>query len=289
MRNAPPPNLNAPRTSKMAISSLIMGVCSFVFWILTGLPAVILGVVALVRINRSNGRLTGNGLAIAGICTGGLATFLILPIMIALLLPAVQAAREAARRNVSMNNLKQMMIAEQNALDTGGAFPATGDKTKSQLSWRVRILPFIEEEALYKKFRLDEPWDSENNRALIGQMPQLFESPGVDLPAGKTCYLAVTGPGTAFDDGTKGPTVRDFTDGLSRTVVVVEADPDQAVEWTKPDDWQFDPTKLRHGLGKLRRSGFLAGFADASIAFIHNDESDKAVHAMMTRAGGERN
>src|SRR3990172_9577430 len=97
-----PPVPSAPRTSGMAITSLVLGCSSFMCWIFTGLPAVILGAVALMKINRSGGQLKGEGLAIGGIVTGGVSTFLVLPIMVALLLPAVQAAREAARRNIAM-------------------------------------------------------------------------------------------------------------------------------------------------------------------------------------------
>ena len=288
MSNALPPIPSGPRTSGMAITSLVLGVSSFVLWILTGIPAVVLGTIALVRINRSNGRLKGDGLAIAGIVTGGVTSVMIVPIMIALLLPAVQAAREAAYRQVSINNLHQMSHALQNHLDAKGTFPAAGGGPGSQLSWRVQILPFIEEGTLYSQFHLDEPWDSEHNRALLDKMPEVFKSPGRDLPAGKTSYLAVTGPGTAFGDGTTGAGMRDFRDGLSNTAMIIEADADQAVDWTKPDDWQFNPSDPERGLGKLRRNGFLAAFGDSHIEFVNQQTDPEVVKAIMTRDGGER-
>jgi hypothetical protein len=278
--------MTAPRTSGMAIASLILGCASFMCWIFTGLPAVILGIVSLRQINRSQGQLTGEGLAIGGIVTGGITSFMVVPIMVALLLPAVQAAREAARRNQSLNNIKQILLGQQNYLDTRGTFPAAG--SKSGLSWRVHILPFIEEEALYKQFHLDEPWDSEHNRQLISQMPAVFENPGSEAPPGKTSYLAVTGPGTAFGDGEKGPTPRDISDGLRNTILIVEANPDQAVEWTKPDDWKFDPNNPMQGLGKSRPFGFLAGFGDAHTEFINADTDPEVVKALMTAAGREQ-
>jgi hypothetical protein len=278
----------APQTSGMAITSLVLGITSFFCWIFTGLPAVILGIVALRKINRSQGQLRGDGLAIAGIVTGAISSFVILPVMVALMLPAVQAAREAARRNVSLNNLKQISLALQMHADThNGVFPAAKGEAGSQLSWRVHILPFIEEQALYEQFHLDEPWDSEHNRALIARMPAIFKDPADRLPPGETSYLAVTGPGTAFGDGTTGPALRDFSDGLSSTIMLVEADSDQSVAWTKPDDWQFDPNNPRRGLGSSRPGGFLAILADSSSRFIHNDTDPESVKAMMTRDGGE--
>ena len=140
-----------PRVSRMAITSLVLGVASFVCWLFTGLPALVLGVISLRKIYRSNGQLKGEGLAIGGIVTGGISTFLIAPVMIALLLPAVQAAREAARRNVAMNQLKQQVLAMHAYADTNRVFPTAGGGSApgSRLSWRVQILPMLGEEALY--------------------------------------------------------------------------------------------------------------------------------------------
>jgi hypothetical protein len=274
-----------PQTSGMAISSLVLGICSFFCWILTGLPAVILGIVALRDINRSNGRLKGDGLAIAGIVTGGLSTLMIVPMLIALLLPAVQAAREAARRNMSTNNMKQIGLALALHHDDKRSLPTAGGG--EGLSWRVHMLPYLEEQALYEQFHLDEPWDSPHNRALVARMPSVFKDPNDRLPPGETSYLAVTGPGTAFGQGESGLTFQDFTDGTSKTITVVEADPDQSVIWTKPDDWKFDPNDPTRGLSSARLGGFLALMADAAVRFIQNDTDPETVKAMMTRSDRE--
>ena len=285
-----PPVPSAPRTSGMAISSLVLGISSFLCWIFTGLPAIILGAIALRDIKRSGGQLNGEGMAIAGIVCGSISMLIIIPaILVALLLPAVQAAREAARRSMSTNNTKQISLGMLNHSEARGALPAAGnaDVEGSQLSWRVHILPYLEQQALYEQFHLDEPWDSEHNRALIAQMPAVFKDPNDRLAPGKTAYLAVTGPGTAFGDGATGPQIRDFTDGLSNTIVLVEADPDQAVEWTKPDDWQLDPANPMAGLGRSRPGGFLATFADGSVQFIPAGTDPGTMNAMMTHAGDE--
>jgi len=287
MAGVVPPPARVPATSGMAVASFVLGICSFLCWIFTGLPAVILGILALNRINNSRGQLTGSGLAIAGIATGAISSLMILPLMVALLLPAVQAAREAARRNMSMNNMKQIQLAMLNYQDAHRTFPAAKGGEGSQLSWRVEILPYIEQQALYEQFHLDEPWDSEHNRALISQMPPVFENPSANLPRGMTTYLLVTGPGTAFGDGTTGPTIRDFRDGTVNTIVLVEADADRAVEWTKPEDWQYDPNDPTSGLGALRPFGFLAATADGAVFFINDNTDPETIQAMMTRDGGE--
>jgi hypothetical protein len=275
----------------MAVTSLVLGLLSFFCWIFTGLPAIILGIIALGQIDRSQGRLTGKGMAIAGITTGSISLLMIIPMMVALLLPAVQAAREAARRNVATNNMKVILIALQNYHDTRKAFPpaAAVEGEGAGLSWRVHILPFLDDDSnrLYEQFHLDEPWDSPHNLELAQQMPEVFKDPSGKIAPGKTSYLAVVGPGTAFGDGTKRLSLLTFRDGTSNTVMVVEADPEEAVEWTKPADWQYDPNDPTRGLGNLRPNGFMAGFADAHIEFIENGTPAEEIHAIMTRAGGE--
>ena len=96
------------------------------------------------------------------------------------LLPAVQSSREAARRAQCVNNLKQIALAMHNYHSANNAFPQTRDldeKGKPLLSWRVAILPYIEQQELYNKFKLDEPWDSPHNKALLKEMPPIYRCP----------------------------------------------------------------------------------------------------------------
>ncbi len=191
-------------------------------------------------------------------------------ILVALLLPAVQAAREAARRIHSINNLKQLALAMHNYHDARRRFPdrAIFDKDgKPLLSWRVQILPFIEENNLYKQFHLDEPWDSEHNKKLIPLMPMVYRNPSSPAEQGKTDYLVPTGKGSIFEKQ-RGASIRDIRDGTSNTILVVEADPDRAVTWTKPEDLKYDETDPMAGLGKAHPGGFSAALADGSVRFI---------------------
>jgi type II secretory pathway pseudopilin PulG len=219
-----------------------------------------------------------------------LTSIAIIGVLVALLLPAVQAAREAARRNQSMNNMKQLILGLQNYHDTRKKFPANAiysSDGKPLLSWRVAILPFLEENGLYKQFHLDEPWDSENNRALIAQMPAVFLNPSQDLPPGKTTYLAAVGSDCTFNGTDKGISLRDITDGSSNTIMVVEANKELAVDWTKPDDWQFNANSPKLGLGMAHPGGWLAAFADGHIQFMPNTTDDITLKALFTRNGAE--
>jgi type II secretory pathway pseudopilin PulG len=193
-------------------------------------------------------------------------------ILAALLLPAIQAAREAARRTQSMNNMKQISLAILNYEAAHRTYPprAIFDKQgKPLLSWRVAILPFLEEDNLYRQFRLDEPWDSEHNKKLIAQMPAVYGNPSTPLGlAGQTIYLAPADKDAILGND-KGTRVRDVVDGTSKTILLVEVDADRAVEWTRPDDYEVDPKQPLAGVGHSRTGGvFAAAFADGSVRVI---------------------
>jgi prepilin-type processing-associated H-X9-DG protein len=210
-------------------------------------------------------------------------------VLVALLLPAVQAAREAARRAQCVNNLKQMLLAMHNYHSANNVFPRdiTDNDGKPLLSWRVAILPFLEQGELYNKFKLDEPWDSPHNKELLKEMPALFRCPSRSRPdPATTTYRGFSGQGTMFDTE-KSITFADVTDGTSNTIAVAEAK--DAVPWTKPDDLPFDPQAAPSlfGAGSSHPGGCNCGFADGSVRFIKSSINLQVFKALITRAGGE--
>lgn len=211
-------------------------------------------------------------------------------VLIAMLLPARQAAQEAARRAQCVNNLKQMALAMHNYHAANNTFPAqaiTDKDGKPLLSWRVAILPYLEQQDLYNKFKLDEPWDSEHNKALIKEMPQVFACPTrLNLAPGATVYCGFVGKGALWDEG-KGTSLQNITDGSSNTIALVEAK--DGVQWTKPGDLPFDPEKGKapFGAGSDHPGGFNAAFADGSVRFIKMSIDANVLKALITRAGGE--
>ncbi len=210
-------------------------------------------------------------------------------VLVALLLPAVQAAREAARRAQSINNLKQLGLAMHNYHDVNRRFPARAvfdDDGKPLLSWRVLMLPYLEEQQLFEEFRMDEPWDSEHNRKLIDRMPAAFHNPSSTAEPGKTVYLAPVGEGTLFD-GSKGKSFAEIRDGTSNTIMLLEANDSEAVVWTRPDDWQYDPSRPMAGLGSAHPGGFSAAFADGSVRFLADSLDPEIFKALLTIADGQ--
>jgi hypothetical protein len=201
-------------------------------------------------------------------------------------------ARQNAARRVCINNLKQIGLAMHNYHDAHKTFPPayTADAAgKPLLSWRVLILPFLEQDGLYKEFHLDEPWDSPHNRTLIDRMPVVYRCDGLgDNPpsAGKTSYLTPRGEATIFP-GATATDIKSITDGTSNTVFTVDAPDDRAVTWTKPDDWEIasgiDPKAIlnRH----LGGSSVL--LADGSVRFIKATITAEMLKKLLTRNGGE--
>jgi hypothetical protein len=216
-------------------------------------------------------------------------------IMVGLLLPAVQAAREAARRNSSMNNMKRILLGllnHESARKTLPAHAIYSEDGKPLLSWRVKILPYMDnQEALYKQFRLDEPWDSDHNKALISQMPDLFLDPSSKLTAaeGRTHYLGVKGPGMFFDGTKDGIKFSKIADGTSQTIAILQVNDEKAVPWTKPEDWELNEKSPMTGLVNSMHPGvFVAGFCDGHIQMISENIDVPTFKGMLTIGGGER-
>ena len=214
-----------------------------------------------------------------------LVNYQIIGVLSGLLLPAVQAARESARQMQSSNNLRQIMLALLNYHDANGKFPAQaiaqGDGNPL-LSWRVAILPYLGEQALYDQFHLDEPWDSEHNIALLEQMPEFFRNPSNPPSARMTTYLVPMGKGVGLSS--EGLKMQEITDGTANTLAVLDVDPQFGVPWTKPDDLDIRQNEV---LDWLRAEGSNAGFFDGSVRIIDLEIDTEVLEAMMTRAGGE--
>ena len=206
------------------------------------------------------------------------------------LAPAIASANAAAKRAASANTLKQLALAMHNFAAAFGKLPPSAIYSKdgkALLSWRVKLLPYLDEYDLYKKFHLDEPWDSPNNKPLAALMPKVFQHPG-DPPnaEGKTRYVVAIGKGTVFE-GSHGMAFADITDGTSNTLLIVEVGPDKAVTWTAPDDVAFDPAKPRDGLGKIGEEGFWAAFADGSVHVIQKTVADETLRRLFIRNDGQ--
>jgi hypothetical protein len=185
-------------------------------------------------------------------------------------------------------HLRQIGLALQNDHDVHKQFPdvAIRDRDgKPLLSWRVAILPYLDGgDELYKQFHLNEAWDSEHNRKLIDKMPYEFRSSGAG--AGRTRFLAPVGENVAFKPEKGGLSMKTFTDGTSATILVVEADVDHAVVWTKPEDLVVDLENPKRGITD-GEADFLTVFVDSAPHRFKGSIRPNILRAMFTRNGGE--
>lgn len=186
---------------------------------------------------------------------------------VASVLPSlIASARHEAQLQVSTNNMKQIGIALHNYHDTYGKMPPAilyGPDGKTPHSWRVAILPFLDQAALHREYRFDEPWDSENNKKLLAKIPQTYQDPSEKGKSTNTSYFAVAGPKTIINLGAMGARMADITDGTSNTIMVVDAKKD--VPWTKPEDLAIDTPASLLGYDKDK---FIAGLGDGSVRMI---------------------
>jgi hypothetical protein len=285
---------DAPRdlpagTSGKAVATLVLGILALFCNVLAAVPAVILGMLALRDIKQSRGRIGGHGLAVAGLAIAGGGTLVscVLGAMLGLLLPAVQKVREAAARVQSQNNLKQMALAMHSFHDANGHMPAPAlsDRTgKPLLSWRVAILPYLGENALYQQFKLDEPWDGPNNSKLLSRMPKVYECAAAPKTPGETIYRVFVGNGAAFEPG-RALRITEFLDGTANTILIVEAK--QSVPWTKPDDLPYSPVQPLPPLGGHHAGGFNVVAADGAVHFIPKDTPEQTLRPLITRNEGQ--
>ena len=144
--------------------------------------------------------------------------------------------------------MKNIALAAMNYHDVFNFFPPQqrGDSGEmiplrsSQLSWRVHLLPFLGHTALYKQFRLEEPWDSPHNQQLLSSMPDCFRDANDPADSHTTRIVRIMGPGTPFPEPGRAAAIRDVTDGTAQTIHFIQASSEDAVPWTQPEDISVD-------------------------------------------------
>ncbi len=222
----------------------------------------------------------------------------IILLAVALLLPAVGSG-PPSRRMLCANNLKQIGIALHTYHDAFGCFPPAyvADKDGKPLrSWRVLLLPFLEQEPLYRLYRFDEPWDGPNNRkvAALAKDFDVFSCPA-QAPGGlvgETSYVAVIGPHTAFP-GETCVSMQDIKDGPASTLMVVEVH-HSGIHWMEPRDLHVLQTtpvisaKSGQGISSTHKNGAQVVTADAAVHFLPADATfPELLRGLISIDGGE--
>ena len=208
-------------------------------------------------------------------------------ILVALLLPAVQAAREAARRMQCSNNIRQIALALHNYESAYKQLPPayTVDAEGKRLhSWRTLLLPFMGEQALYSRIDFSKPWDDPANAFLQDIDTPVFRCPSSTIAPGMTTYQVIDDPTSAFP-GSTSQQFRNIKDGLSNTLFVVEFDENLAVHWAEPKDQSL--SSFLAASNGSHRGGRNVAMGDGSVQFISNDANKQFLQDLVTSQGGE--
>ncbi len=233
---------------------------------------------------------------------------------VALLLPAVQQAREAARRTQDKSNLKQLGLAMHNYHDAYGLFPtgtvdAPDLKPDQRLSWLASILPFVEQQAVFNKLDLKKPWDDPSNKAREAQIatyinPKMTDNATDANGNAMAHYAGMAGVGEKAaelpkDDKQAGIfgydrkiSIRDIRDGTANTMMIVDVN-------AKFGPWaRGGPSNIRaltkepyingpDGIGGNFAGGANFLMADGSVRFVSENVDPKIMRALATMNGGE--
>lgn len=220
---------------------------------------------------------------------------IIVAVLFALLMPVFQGPLREGRWWECRSKIRVIGLGLLNYHDDYGCFPPAyiaDENGRPMHSWRVLILPFLDQQALYHRYRFDEPWDGPNNSKLAEHGIWQFDCPSAQSLRFATSYVAVTGPDTAWP-GDRSTTRTDITDGASKTMLVVEVK-NSGINWMEPRDLdlsQMAPT-INSSSGKgissahVKRGAHVL-FADGSVRFLHDSLSPSVLRAMLTRNGGE--
>ncbi|HEV8068671.1 MAG TPA: DUF1559 domain-containing protein [Planctomycetaceae bacterium] len=179
-------------------------------------------------------------------------------------------------------SLRRLYFCLRNFRSTYRQFPVIdrpeylGQSGRPNVSWRVHLLPFLDQKALYSQFKLDEPWDSDNNRPLVAQMPDIFRAPDDPADTRTTRLLMVHVEGETTGDASP-PVTRDAAsrrragarissqDRIRPKMLIAQVGPDRAVPWTKPDELEVTAEAPMAGLGTLPSSGFFVLMSNGNI------------------------
>lgn len=216
-------------------------------------------------------------------------------VLTALLLPAVQQARAAARRSQSMNNMKQLALSMHNYHDVHQSFPAgtvanEDLKPEERLSWYYNVLPMMEQQWVYNQIDPEKKWnEGDNNEAAFMEIPILW-NPNVPqqydedgYPVAHYVGIAGVGKDSAKDpkksenpgvfNYDQGARIRDIVDGTSNTLMHMEVNKNLG-PWLQGGDSTVRAfTKQPYingpdGFGGNFQGGANAGFCDGSVRFI---------------------
>lgn len=292
----------------MAVTALVLGILSLFCSFLTGLPAILFGFFGLANASKTG---SGKGMAITGMILGLVGTVLTsvagyyIYVGVKKGVTTIQEKLEEGMGNAqATNNLKRISMANIDHGDQNGQFPRsyhvvgypnTLPPESSRLSWRVSLLPHLNQQLLFSRFKADEAWNSPTNRPASDSYVSDY---GDTIGSTQTRYRVFVGGGALFDADPpfrKGaPPAQQLAqqvrmsgvmDGMSNTFFCVEAA--DTVPWAQHKEFSFTPNSTLPSLGRAGSDTFVAAMCDGSTRIVKKNTDPKVLRALITRAGGE--
>jgi hypothetical protein len=155
-------------------------------------------------------------------------------------------------------------------------------------SWRVLLLPYLGQAALFQQYNMSKPWDDPQNQRLAAQMPAVYHCPdSFNVASSETSYMVVAGPETVFH-GRESASLHEIHDGAARTLLVVETT-GNAINWLEPRDLSQSSLSLAingansAGIGSNHKPGGAhVLLADGTVTFLGNLTSPETLEALLT-------
>jgi hypothetical protein len=287
----------------VAVVGLILSILSFCGLAIFGIPAMICGGLGMKKAATIGG--AGKGMAVTAMLIGGFTSFVLTPAagygVYYVVSKGKAAIGGAATRQQISNDGKQIGIAMHNVHDTMSRMPAPfvtsglGVQPTSgnpNLSWRVELLPYVEQGSLYTQFQLSQPWDSSSNRRFADQRVMPYAS-RYDLASPNTHFRVFVGSPTTppqmqpifSSDLRSRRGMSRIMDGTSNTIMVIETE--DSVRWTEPKEIPYDGKSPLPKFGHAKNDNFLVVMADGSVKWIRKTVSESTLRAAITAEGGE--
>jgi hypothetical protein len=211
-------------------------------------------------------------------------------------------------KRAAVERLERVAKAVSETANAFTTFPTgfVGPGGRLGLSWRVAILPYLGEDALYREFKTAEPWDSEHNKKLLARMPKALET---GAPAGQTHIRSFAGSRAIIPAGppggrwgvnpwqnqragvfANGRPYLGLADGAAYTLFAAEAA--EPVEWTKPDELDFadqpdGPPQPLPKLGGRFAGGFHGLMCDGRVFFFPDTLGEAEIRKLITADAGD--
>lgn len=272
----------------MAVAALVLGILSLLCAFFAGIPAMICGFIGLSKAKKTG---VGKGMALTGLVLGGVGTVLVTAAMGYGLFFSVSKVKEAAGRQTTTNNMKQIGLGVLNYHDSFDRLPPpdfvgvsvnppNSGPPDNRLSWRVAILPNIEQDRVYRQMTPQAGWSG--NKQHAATKIKIYADPEPDSGP-DTRIRAFVGKDTMFPQGGGRTLLTD--DGTSNTILAVEAA--DKVPWPQYNELPYDPNGPLPKLGRDGANGFVVLMADGSVKFVRKSIDPKILRAAITANGRE--